>query len=41
MKKSLNIKRARLRTYIRPKAFKSNIYSDYQAEPTSATVNLI
>ncbi|HMK60483.1 MAG TPA: signal peptide peptidase SppA [Dissulfurispiraceae bacterium] len=41
MKKSLNIEQARLCTYIRPKTFKSNIYSAYQAEPSSATVNLI
>jgi protease-4 len=41
MKISLHIEQARIVTYIRPKTYKSNIYSGYQAEPTGSTVNLI
>ena len=41
MKISLHIEQARIATYIRPKTYKSNIYSGYQAEPTGSIVNLI
>lgn len=33
MKKGLNIKQARVITYVRPKTFKSNIYSEYSEMP--------
>lgn len=43
MKKDLNIRQARVITYIRPKTFKSNIYSEYSEMPQmgQATINLI
>ncbi len=43
MKKALNIKEARVITYIRPKTFKSNIYSEYSERPLpgSPVINLI
>jgi len=43
MKKALNIKQARVITYIRPKTFKSNIYSEYSEMPLlgSPVINLI
>jgi protease-4 len=41
MKNSLHIEQARIAIYSRPKTFKSNIYSGYQAEPIGSTVNLI
>ncbi len=43
MKESLNIQQARVITYVRPKAFKSNIYSEYDDLPPSGpqVVNLI
>lgn len=43
MKKNLNIKQAKVITYVRPKTFKSNIYSEYPEVPLAgpAQVNLI
>jgi protease-4 len=43
MKNVLNIERARVITYVRPKTFKSNIYSEYSEMPLSGpqVVNLI
>jgi protease-4 len=43
MKKSLNIQQARVITYVRPKTFKSNIYSEYDELPLSGpqVINLI
>jgi protease-4 len=43
MKKSLNIEQARVVTYIRPKTFKSNIYSESSEMPLvgSQVINLI
>ncbi|MGD0626506.1 MAG: signal peptide peptidase SppA [Thermodesulfobacteriota bacterium] len=43
MKKALNIEQARVITYIRPKTFKSNIYSEYSEMPLlgSPVINLI
>jgi protease-4 len=43
MKKSLHIEKARVITYIRPKTFKSNIYSEYSEMPLprSQVINLI
>ncbi len=43
LKKSLNISQARVITYVRPRTFKSNIYSESPALPFSGppTVNLI
>jgi protease-4 len=43
MKKALNIEQARVVTYIRPKTFKSNIYSEYSEMPLlgSPVINLI
>jgi protease-4 len=43
MKKSLRIEQARVITYIRPKTFKSNIYSEYSEMPLprSQVINLI
>jgi len=43
MKKGLNIEQARVITYVRPKTFKSNIYSEYSEMPPSGpqAINLI
>jgi protease-4 len=43
MKKALHIEQARVITYIRPKTFKSNIYSEYSEMPLlgSPVINLI
>jgi protease-4 len=43
MKKALHIEKARVITYIRPKTFKSNIYSEYSEMPLprSQVINLI
>ena len=43
MKKGLNIKQAKVITYVRPKTFKSNIYSEYSEMPLMGpqVVNLI
>ena len=43
MKKGININQARVITYVRPKTFKSNIYSEYSEMPLSGpqVVNLI
>ena len=43
MKKALNIEKARVITYVRPKTFKSNIYSEYSEMPQTSprVINLI
>jgi len=43
MKRALNIRQARVITYVRPKTFKSNIYSEYDELPLSGpqVINLI